>query len=64
MIPQADVDYGLFYRGVSFIPRRDGMVFQVVGEDDYYGFNDSTAVPDRAEAELAVNTIAGLYREI
>ena len=37
------------------------MVFQVVGDDDYYGFNDDTAVPDRAEAELAVNTIAGLY---
>ena len=64
MIPQPDVNYGLFYRGVSFIPRRDGMVFQVVGEDDYYGFDDSTTVPDRAEAELAVNTIAGLYKEI
>jgi hypothetical protein len=46
---------------VSFVPRRDGLVFQVVGEDDYYGFNDDSIVPDRAEAELAVNTIAGLY---
>ena len=64
MIPQPDVNYGLFYRGVSFLPRRDGMVFQVVGEDDYYGFDDSTTAPDRAEAELAVNTIAGLYKEI
>jgi glycine/D-amino acid oxidase-like deaminating enzyme len=62
MIPQPDVNYGLFYKGVSFVPRRDGLVFQVVGNDDYYGFNDATVVPDRAEAELAVNTIAGLYR--
>jgi glycine/D-amino acid oxidase-like deaminating enzyme len=62
MIPQPDINYGLFYRGVSFVPRRDGLVFQVVGDDDYYGFNDDTAVPDRAEAELAVNTIAGLYK--
>ena len=62
MIPQPDVGYGLFYKGVSFVPRRDGMVFQVVGDDDYYGFNDDTTVPDRAEAELAVNTIAGLYQ--
>jgi hypothetical protein len=64
MIPQPDVNYGLFYRGVSFIPRRDGMVFQVVGEDDYYGFDDATTVPDRIEAELAVSTIAGLYKAV
>jgi len=37
------------------------LVFQVFGENDYYGFNDDTTVPDRAEAEHAVNTIAGLY---
>jgi glycine/D-amino acid oxidase-like deaminating enzyme len=61
-IPQPDISYGLFYRGVSFVPRRDGLVFQVVGDDDYYGFNDAAALPDRAEAELAVNTITSLYR--
>jgi glycine/D-amino acid oxidase-like deaminating enzyme len=61
-IPQPEINYGLFYKGVSFVPRRDGLVFQVVGDDDYYGFNDDTTVPDRAEAELAVNTIAGLYK--
>ena len=60
MIPQPEVNYGLFYKGVSFVPRRDGFVFQVVGDDDYYGFNDDTTVPDRVEAELAVNTIARL----
>jgi glycine/D-amino acid oxidase-like deaminating enzyme len=60
-IPEPDVGYGLFYKNVSFVPRRDGLVFQVVGEDDYYGFNDDSTIPDRAEAELAVNTIAGLY---
>jgi D-amino-acid oxidase len=37
------------------------MVFQAVGDDDYYGFGDATILPDRAEAERAVNTIAGLY---
>jgi hypothetical protein len=60
-IPQPDIHYGLYYNGVSFIPRRDGLVFQAVGEDDYYGFNDDTTIPDRAEAEHAVNTIAGLF---
>src|SRR6267142_6056814 len=58
MIPQPEVNYGLFYKGVSFVPRRDGLVFQVVGDDDYYGFNDATADPDPAEAAFAVNTIA------
>jgi hypothetical protein len=61
VIPQPEVNYGLFYKGVSFVPRRDGLVFQVVGEDDYYGFNDESALPDRGEADHAVNTIAGLF---
>jgi glycine/D-amino acid oxidase-like deaminating enzyme len=61
MIPQADVNYGLFYNSVSFVPRRDGLIFQVVGDNDYYGYNDETEVPDRAEAERAVNTIASLF---
>ena len=63
VIPQPEVNYGLFYNGVSFLPRRDGLVFQVVGEGDYYGYGDETTIPDRAEAELAVNTIAGLFGE-
>jgi glycine/D-amino acid oxidase-like deaminating enzyme len=61
LIPQPEVSYGLFYQGISFVPRRDGLVFQAVGDSDYYGYDDPTALPDRAEAERAVNTIAGLF---
>jgi glycine/D-amino acid oxidase-like deaminating enzyme len=61
VIPQPEVGYGLFYKGVSFVPRRDGLVFQAVGENDYYGFADATTVPDPTEAEHAVNTIAALF---
>jgi len=61
MIPQPEIHYGLVYKGVSFVPRRDGLVFQVLGGSDYYGYGDETTVPDRAEAELAVNTIAQLF---
>lgn len=61
MIPQPDVSFGLFYRNVGFVPRRDGLVFQVLGENDYFGYDDATATPDRAEAEHAVNTIVGLF---
>jgi FAD dependent oxidoreductase len=63
LIPQPEIHYGLFYKGVSFVPRRDGLVFQVVGDDDYYGFDDETAIADRAEAERAVTSIAGLFKE-
>ena len=61
MMPDSNVTYGLFYNGVGFVPRRDGLVFQVVGENDYYGYNDDAERPDRAEAERAVNTIASLF---
>ena len=61
MIPQPDIRYGLSYRDSSFVPRRDGMVFQVVGDSDYYGFGDDTTAPNRAEAEHAVTTIGALY---
>ena len=64
VIPQPEVNYGLFYKDVSFVPRRDGLVFQRVGEDDYYGFDDETTSPDRTEAELAVNTIAALFPKV
>jgi glycine/D-amino acid oxidase-like deaminating enzyme len=61
LIPQTEVGYGLFYKGVSFVPRRDGLVCQAVGDNDYYGYDDPTAVADQAEAERAVTTIAALF---
>lgn len=64
LIPQPEINYGLFYKGVSFVPRRDGLVFQAVGEDDYYGFDDDTTEPSVAEAEFAVNTIGGLFKGV
>jgi len=60
-IPQPDIHYGLIYGGVAFVPRRDGLVFQVIGDNDYYGFDDASTAPDRTEAELAVSTIARLF---
>jgi glycine/D-amino acid oxidase-like deaminating enzyme len=64
LIPQPEVNYGLFYKDVSFVPRRDGLVLQKVGEDDYYGFDDETTTPDRTEAEAAVNTLAELFPRV
>lgn len=61
MIPQADITYGVGYRNVSFLPRRDTFVIQVTGENDYYGYGNESSDPDRAEAELGVTTIASLF---
>lgn len=63
VIPQPEVSYGLSYKNAYFVPRRDGFVFQMAGQDDYYGFDDATIEPDRAEAELAVNTIGSLFAD-
>ena len=62
LIPEPGVRYGMQYRKVGMVPRRDGFVLQVYGDDDYYGFNDPTRVPDMGEATLAVNTIAAAFR--
>lgn len=61
LISQADATYGLRYKDTSFVPRRDGLLLQVTGENDYYGYGDETTVADRAEAEHAVTTIASLF---
>ena len=61
VIPEAGIHYGLSYRSNTFLPRRDGFLFQH-GGDEYQGFNDDTVVPDRAEAEETVKGIAQLFR--
>jgi hypothetical protein len=60
-IPEPDVTYGLFYHGVGFVPRRDGLVFQAAGDSDYYGYGDDAETPDQDEARRAVSTIASLF---
>jgi glycine/D-amino acid oxidase-like deaminating enzyme len=59
--PQEGIRYGLQYRDSIFIPRRDGFVFQVIGNDDYYGYGVDTTAPDRVEAEHAIYTIQSLF---
>lgn len=61
LIPQPEVNYGVTYKGVATVGRRDGIGVQVTGLDESYGYNDSNEAPDRAEAEAAVATIASLF---
>ncbi|ATE63080.1 FAD-dependent oxidoreductase [Rhizorhabdus dicambivorans] len=61
LLPQAGVNYGLLYRNVSVLGRRDGIVVQDLGADDRFGFNDPDETPDRAAADASVRTIAELF---
>jgi glycine/D-amino acid oxidase-like deaminating enzyme len=61
LIPQPEVNYGFYYRGVSVLSRRDGIVVQALGGGDMKGYGDDHEVADRKEADDAVATIAELY---
>jgi glycine/D-amino acid oxidase-like deaminating enzyme len=60
LIPQPEVDYGLAWRGhnVVAVPRRDGIIVQAQGENDY---GNDDARPDRAQSEAAVARLAQLF---
>lgn len=62
LIPQPEVTYGVMYKGVYILARRDGIVVQDgmnLGEID--GYNDANEEPHRAGAEAAVGVVAELY---
>jgi glycine/D-amino acid oxidase-like deaminating enzyme len=61
LIPQPEVNYGLSYKNVNVLARRDGIVVQDGGKGDMEGYNDSNEQPDRAAAESAVRVVAELY---
>ena len=62
LIPQPEVRYGLVYRHVLTVPRRDGLVVQSFAGGERQGYDDSRESPDRAEAEQAVRTLAEAFR--
>ncbi len=61
LIPQEGVHYGLSYKGVNVLARRDGIVVQPNhgGEDE--GWNDTNEQPDKAAAVAGVEVIQELY---
>lgn len=61
LIPQPEVDYGLYYRRVAMLSRRDGIVVQALWGGDMMGYGDDHEVIDRAEAETAVGVLADLF---
>ncbi|HTR87429.1 MAG TPA: FAD-dependent oxidoreductase [Reyranella sp.] len=61
LLPQPDVHYGLGYRNVYVVPRRDGIVVQDVSGGDMKGYGDSNETIDRPESTRAVTALADLF---
>jgi D-amino-acid oxidase len=61
LIPQPEVNYGLSYKNVSVVSRRDGIAVQDGGKGEMEGYNDANEQPDRGVAESAVQVVAELY---
>jgi D-amino-acid oxidase len=60
LIPQEGVHYGLAYKGVNVLARRDGIVVQPFRSEEE-GWNDSNEQPDRAAAVAGVEVLRELY---
>ncbi len=63
LIPQPDVNYGVFYNDVFVLSRTDGIVVQDLSGGDMKGYNDDNEAPDRAAAEKVVNVVSDLYAQ-
>ncbi|HEX7872120.1 MAG TPA: FAD-dependent oxidoreductase [Sphingobium sp.] len=61
LLPQEGVHYGVSYRKVSALARRDGIVIQHTGPDESQGFNSTDETPDYAVAREAVDIIASCF---
>jgi D-amino-acid oxidase len=64
LIPQEGANYGIGYKGLNMLARRDGIVMQYAkgGEDE--GWNDTNESPDRAFAEEGIRVLAELYERM
>ncbi len=54
LIPQPGATFGVYYHGIALLARRDGIVVQPVGEDEWFGYGDANEAPDPAAAHAAV----------
>jgi glycine/D-amino acid oxidase-like deaminating enzyme len=61
LIPQVDALYGIQYKGLNMLSRRDGVVMQYSKGGPEEGWNDASEAPDREYAEEGVNVLAELY---
>ena len=63
LIPQPEVNYGLYYKHINVLSRTDGICVQSLEGGDMRGYGDTNETPDRSEADHVVNTIAPLFAD-
>ena len=61
MAPQTDRLYGIFHRHVMVLSRRDGLLIQETGGNDYYGLGDDSEIPDDSEFRAARAKVAPVF---
>jgi glycine/D-amino acid oxidase-like deaminating enzyme len=61
LIPQPEVNYGVYYKGIAILARRDGIAVQDGGSGEMEGYNDANEEPDRQKAEADVRMVAELF---
>jgi D-amino-acid oxidase len=61
LIPQPEVNYGLTFRGTLVTSRRDAIAVQDTSGGEAQGYNNSSELADRIEADHAVGVLADLF---
>ncbi|MEL6325235.1 MAG: FAD-dependent oxidoreductase [Pseudomonadota bacterium] len=61
LAPQTDRRYGVFHRNVTALSRRDGLLIQESGGNDYFGFGDDSETPNRDEFLAAQTKVAPMF---
>jgi hypothetical protein len=61
LIPQSEVNYGLYFNGVSVLSRTDGILVQALEGGDMKGYGDATETVDQAETMNAVAKVEQLF---
>lgn len=61
LVPQPEVNYGLYYRRITMVPRADGIVIQANGAGGMVGYGIEDETPDPAETHEALRVLSGLF---
>lgn len=57
LAPEPDAHYAVYYRFVTVLSRRDGVVVQYRGPNEGFGYNDANETPDREEFLRAIAAV-------
>ena len=61
LAPQPNAQFGVSYRNVFAVSRRDGVVVQNVGYNDDFGFGDASEIANREEMQNTLRTLSAVF---